>query len=82
MVVPPFGSRVDCNVGSLDTYVSDDPRPFPLPGGHIHLPYSIQKVCERVPPVPHEEREDSVLILAKQTGASKRDSHSAHCRLL
>ncbi|KAK4683567.1 hypothetical protein P7C73_g6676, partial [Tremellales sp. Uapishka_1] len=41
--------------------------PWPLPGNHTHLPYSIEDYCRPLPVKPHAERDDSVLILAKKS---------------
>ncbi|WWC61213.1 uncharacterized protein I303_103793 [Kwoniella dejecticola CBS 10117] len=41
--------------------------PWPLPGGHYHLPYSIEDYCLKMPIKSHEERENAALILAKRS---------------
>ncbi|OCF71955.1 hypothetical protein I204_07218 [Kwoniella mangroviensis CBS 8886] len=41
--------------------------PWPLPGGHFHLPYSLEEYCLKMPVKPHEERRNAALILAKRS---------------
>ncbi|ODN84711.1 hypothetical protein L202_00602 [Cryptococcus amylolentus CBS 6039] len=41
--------------------------PWPLPGGHFHLPYTMEEQCMALPFTPLEERRDSALILAKRS---------------
>ena len=47
-----------------------DHSPWPLPGQHVHLPYSIEDQCLQLPYKPHEERDDSVLMFAKRSCTS------------
>ncbi|WWC69545.1 uncharacterized protein I206_103487 [Kwoniella pini CBS 10737] len=41
--------------------------PWPLPGGHFHLPYSVEDYCLKMPIKPHEDRKNAALILAKRS---------------
>ncbi|WRT67044.1 uncharacterized protein IL334_004010 [Kwoniella shivajii] len=41
--------------------------PWPLPGNHYHLPYTIEEYCMKMPITPHEERKDAALLLAKRS---------------
>ncbi|WVF72286.1 hypothetical protein IAT40_007098 [Kwoniella sp. CBS 6097] len=41
--------------------------PWPLPGGHYHLPYSIEEECLKSPLIPHEERKNAALLFAKKS---------------
>ncbi|WWC90108.1 uncharacterized protein L201_005041 [Kwoniella dendrophila CBS 6074] len=41
--------------------------PWPLPGGHYHLPYTMEDYCLNIPVKPHEERRNAALILAKRS---------------
>ncbi|WVQ78011.1 hypothetical protein IAT38_000092 [Cryptococcus sp. DSM 104549] len=40
--------------------------PWPLPG-HVHLPYSIEDHCLKLPATPHDERKDAALVFAKRS---------------
>ena len=48
-------------------------RPFDYPN-HSWIPFSIEKVCTRIPFVLHKERNDSVLIFSKKTSYFYRDT--------
>ncbi|KAK8869891.1 hypothetical protein IAR55_000459 [Kwoniella newhampshirensis] len=41
--------------------------PWPLPGNHYHLPYSIEEYCLRLPVTAREQRRDAALIFAKRS---------------
>ncbi|OCF39474.1 hypothetical protein I317_06749 [Kwoniella heveanensis CBS 569] len=41
--------------------------PWPLPGGHYHLPYSIEDECLKAPLIPHDERKNAALLFAKKS---------------
>lgn len=58
------GSSRETN--SICSSSSSPCSPFPYPG-HIHLPYSIEKHCLPTPYTPPDERNNSVLLLAKRS---------------
>lgn len=41
-------------------------RPFPYPG-HTHIPFTLERMCEKIPGVPQAERVDEAVILGKLT---------------
>lgn len=55
--------------------MADDPRvrPFPYPG-HTHIPFTLEKMCEKIPIVPQKDRVDEAVILGKLTGTSHEKS--------
>jgi hypothetical protein len=55
--------------------------PWALPG-HVHLPYSIEEYCLPLPVKPHEERNNTVLIFAKRSGASRIHVHQYYTVIL
>lgn len=70
MVFPSSGSSMDCDVSfSAPSLMSGLilASPFPLPSGHVHLPYSIEDKCTALPYRSHAERNESVLLFAKQS---------------
>ncbi|KAI5450299.1 hypothetical protein NCC49_003210 [Naganishia albida] len=40
--------------------------PFPYPG-HTHIPFTLEKMCAKIPVVPPEERVDEAVVLGKLT---------------
>jgi hypothetical protein len=48
-------------------------RPYPYPG-HTHIPFTLEKMCAKIPIVPPEERVDEAVLLGKLT--SKSPAHA------
>jgi hypothetical protein len=80
MDLPAPGSRVDRDVsdGRFSRQTTDgvDHSPWPLPGRHVYLPYSIESHCMQLPVTAYENREDKVLIFAKRSSESPYDTQS------
>lgn len=55
--------------------------PWPLPGDHFHLPYNIEKQCQELPFKEWDERNSTVLLLAKRSGESSRCNSKNGLRL-
>jgi len=58
------------SLGSSKVSVADGFRPWPLPDGHVHLPYSIEEYCLKLPIRKTEERKQAVLLYAKKSRMS------------